>query len=66
MGMTTAEFMAKAAELGIKDHAAKRVVAMHDKFAVLGLEPTPYEQILKAYQGNSCQDAFEDALAKKE
>lgn len=65
MGMTTAEFMAKAGELGIKEHAAERIVAMHDKFVAMGMEPTPYEQILTAYQGGSCQDAFESALSSK-
>lgn len=63
MEMTTEAFMAKAAELGIKDHAARRIVAMHDKFIAMGMEPTPYEQILAAYQGGSCQEAFETALS---
>lgn len=57
--MTTAEFRAKAEQLGLSEWEISGQISIHEKFLREGLTPVPFETVLEARQKSSCLEVFE-------
>lgn len=57
--MTTAEFRAKAEQLGLSEWEINGQISIYEKFLSEGLTPVPFETVLEARQKASCLEVFE-------
>lgn len=57
--MTTAEFRAKAEQLGLSEWEINGQISIYEKFLSEGLMPVPFETVLEARKKASCLEVFE-------